>query len=148
MRFFIAGVMQGSSDGSRIADQGYRQSIAQALLARWPDTEVVDPFSLHPNSLEYDDAAARETLFAMIQLAVNSDLVIAYVPEASMGTALEMYAAYQAGVPVVTISPMTHNWVVRSLSRRVFADLEGFIAFVENVDSPDGARFEFLHRLV
>jgi hypothetical protein len=136
MRIFVAGVMQGSSDGSQMADQGYRQAISRALLARWPTVEVMDPFSLHPSSLEYDDTVARETLFAMIDLAVNSDLVIAYAPVASMGTALEMYAAYQAGVPVVTISPMSHNWVVRSLSRRVFADLESFLSFVESADSP------------
>jgi hypothetical protein len=136
MRIFIAGVMQGSSDGSQMADQGYRQAIGRALITRWPDVEVVDPFSLHPNSLEYDAAVARETLFGLIDLAVNSDLVIAYAPVASMGTALEMYAAYQAGVPVVTISPMRHNWVVRSLSRRVFADLESFLTFLEAAGSP------------
>ena len=131
MRIFIGGVMQGSKHGKGIADQDYRQRIAQALLARWPDIEVVDPYTLHPNSVEYDDAAAQETLFAMVDLAAHSDLVIAYVPTASMGTTLEMYAAYQHGVPVITISPMAENWVVRALSRRVFPNLASFLATVQ-----------------
>ena len=38
---------------------------------------------------------------------------------ASMGTALEMFSAYRAGVPVYAVRPMGANWVVRALSRRV-----------------------------
>ena len=60
-----------------------------------------------------------------------SDLLIAYVPTASMGAALEMYVAHARGVPVVTISPLAENWVVRALSRRVYGDLDGFLAAVE-----------------
>jgi hypothetical protein len=136
MRIFIGGVMQASNHGKGIVDQGYRQQIAGAIQARWPEIEVIDPFSLHPNSVEYDDASARETLFAMVNLAATSDLVIAYVPTASMGTALEMYAAYQRGVPVLTISPLATNWVVIVLSRRVFPDLPGFLAALAVAESP------------
>jgi hypothetical protein len=136
MRIFIGGVMQASNHGKGIVDQGYRQEIAAALRARWPDVEVVDPFVLHPNSVEYNDAAARETLFAMAELAAGSDLVIAYVPTASMGTALEMYGAYQHGVPVLTISPLRENWVVKALSTRVFSDLASFLAFVQTSETP------------
>jgi hypothetical protein len=135
VRVFIAGVMQASSLGKGIVDQGYRSAIRAALLARWPDLTVVDPFELHPMSVEYEDAAAAETLFRMIDLASSSDLMIAYAPVASMGTALEMYAAYQQGVPVLTISPMRDNWVVRALSRRVFPDLPSFKAFIAGADS-------------
>ncbi len=114
MRVFIGGVMQASNHGKGIVDQGYRRRIAAALQARWPEIEIVDPFEIHPDSVEYDDPAAKETLFALLDLAAGSDLVIAYVPTASMGTALEMYRAYQAGVPVVTISPLATNWVVKA----------------------------------
>ena len=126
MRVFIGGVMQASNAGKGIMDQGYRRHITDALLARWP--EVLDPFAMHPQSVEYDDAAAAATLFAMLDLATGADLVIAYVPTASMGTALEMYVAHRAGVPVATISPLETNWVVRALSSRVFSDLESFCA--------------------
>ncbi|OIO96446.1 MAG: hypothetical protein AUK03_03980 [Anaerolineae bacterium CG2_30_64_16] len=138
MRLFIGGVMQASNHGKQLMDQDYRRQIGEALTARWPDVEVVDPYALHPNSVEYNDAAAKATLFAMIDLAIGSDLVIAYVPVASMGTAMEMYAAYQHGVPVVVISPMAENWVVRSLSRRVYDDLASFLAAVKVADTPAG----------
>ena len=55
-------------------------------------------------------------------------MVIAYLPEASMGTAIEMWEAYQHGVAVVTISPMKHNWAVKFLSHALYADLEEFQA--------------------
>ena len=125
-RVFIGGVMQGSKQGKGIVSQDYRQQIRDALLARWPDLEVIDPFALHPNSGDYDQDGAEETLFAMVDQAKGSDLVIAYVPVASMGTAMEMYAAYQHDVPVISISPLSENWVVRVLSRRVFPDLTSF----------------------
>jgi len=136
MRIFIGGVMQASNHGKKLMDQDYRRQIGEALTARWPDVEVVDPYALHPNSVDYDDAAAKATLFAMIDLAIGSDLVIAYAPVASMGTAMEMYAAYQHGVPVVAISPMAENWVVRSLSQRVYNNLGSFLAAIQAADTP------------
>ena len=136
MRVFIGGVMQGSNSGRQIADQGYRRRIADALKTRWPNVEVIDPFDLHPASIDYDDERAKETLFGMVDLAAASDLLIAFVPAASMGTALEMWAAYHAGVPVVTISPLATNWVVRSLSRRVFPDTESFLVHLGRAESP------------
>jgi hypothetical protein len=136
VRVFIAGVMQASKLGKGIVDQSYRSEIRGALLARWPDLTVLDPFELHPTSVEYQDPAAAETLFRMIDLASSSDLMIAYAPVASMGTAIEMYAAYQRGVPVLTISPMKDNWVVRALSRRVFPDLSSFLVSLAGADSP------------
>jgi hypothetical protein len=135
MRIFIGGVMQASNHGKGIVDQGYRGQIARALQARWPDIGVIDPFSLHPNSVEYNDASARETLFAMVDLAAHSDLVIAYVPTASMGTAMEMFAAYQRGVPVITISSLATNWVVIALSCRVYPDLSSFLDAIASAGS-------------
>ena len=135
MRVFIGGVMQASNHGKALVDQNYRSRITRALLSRWPETDVLDPYALHPRSVDYDDASARETLLGMMKLAAQSDLLIAFVPTASMGTALEMYVAYERGVPVVTISPLAENWVVRSLSRRVFPDLETFLACLESAES-------------
>jgi hypothetical protein len=136
VRVFIAGVMQASSPTKGIVDQRYRSEIRSALLARWPELDVVDPFELHPNSVEYLDAEARATLLNLLDLASSCDLVVAYAPVASMGTALEMYVAYLRNVPVVTISPLAENWVVRGLSRRVFPDMASFAEFVAGAESP------------
>jgi hypothetical protein len=137
MRVFIGGVMQASRVDDAIEDQAYRNELAVALNARWAELEVVDPLALHPNSVTYDDAAAKVTLFALLELATACDLLIAYVPQASMGTALEMYVAYQRGVPVITISPMRANWVVRALSTRIFPDTPAFLAHLASVESPE-----------
>ena len=66
----------------------------------------------------------------MADLAAQADLVIAYVPSASMGTAIEMWQAFRAGTPLVTISPMAANWVVRFLSDAVLPDLGAFANWV------------------
>jgi hypothetical protein len=130
MRVFIAGIMQGSRTDSGIVAQNYRQELAQVLREHVPGVEVVDPVELHPGSVNYDPERARRTLVALAEEAGRVDALVAYVPTASMGTAVEMWQAYRGGVPVYTISPLASNWVVRSLSARVFPDVAAFQAFV------------------
>jgi hypothetical protein len=60
------------------------------------------------------------------------DLLLAYVPEASMGTAIEMWEAYQHGAAVISISPLKHNWAVKFLTHILYPDLEDFEAAVTN----------------
>ena len=81
---------------------------------------------MHPQSPGYDDAQARRTLLGLLEEAARVDLLVAYVPQASMGTALEMWEAFRAGIPVVTISPLAANWIVRHLSAVVLPDLAAF----------------------
>jgi len=126
MRVFIGGVIQGSMQERGISDQGYRQAIGRMVKAQHPAAKIVDPVALFPDSVDYDDDRAREVLLSMAGEAARADVVIAYLPEASMGTALEMVRAYDAGAPVVSISPMAHNWFIRFFSRRVFPTLEAF----------------------
>lgn len=130
MKVFIAGIMQGSRLDRYIDDQGYRQAIAQMIQERHPQAEILDPNELHPNGVDYDDQTAKTTLLEMADLAGEADLVVAYAPVASMGTAIEMWQAFQAGVPLVTVSPMAANWVVRHLSSVVLPDLEAFRSWV------------------
>jgi len=136
MRVFIGGIMQGSHQANIMADQGYREAIADALRRRWADVEVVDPLLLHPEGLVYGDESARQALLDMMALAPQCDLVVAYLPTASMGTALEIYSAYLASVPVVAVSPMQHNWVLRAFARRIYPDLPAFRAAVERAETP------------
>ncbi len=129
-RVFIAGIMQGSRRENDLDAQDYRRFIGEVLRAHVPQVDIIDPLELHPNSVAYDLEAARATLIGMAAAAGAADAVVAYVPAASMGTALEMWEAYHHGKPVVTISPLQHNWVVNALSTRVLADLDQFRAFV------------------
>ena len=130
MKIFIAGIMQGSRRENSLIEQDYRQEIGALLQQHVPNVEIVDPLALHPDSVSYSDEDARRTLIDLAKVAGRADAVIAFVPEASMGTALEMWEAYQNQRPVFTISPLTHNWVVKGLSTQVFKDMQTFRAFV------------------
>jgi len=130
VKVFIAGIMQGSRMDRYIDDQDYRRMITEALADRFADVEMLDPNELHPNGVDYDDVMAKATLLEMANLASQADLLVAYVPKASMGTALEMWKAFEANVPLVTISPMAANWVIKHLSSVVLPDLEAFREWV------------------
>jgi hypothetical protein len=130
MRVFIAGIMQGSRADGGIDAQDYRREIARIVRRHAPGVEVLDPFELHADGVSYSPAQARQTLLEMAALAGQVDVLVAYVPSASMGTAIEMWNAYQRGRRVYTISPLGDNWVVRSLSERVFPDMAAFANFV------------------
>lgn len=130
MRIFLAGIMQGSRREMSIAEQDYRGQLDAMLRRHLNGVEIVDPFALHPNSVNYSPDEGRRTLFDMMEEAAGCDALVAYLPEASMGTALEMWRAYQNGRCVFAISPLSENWVVKFLSTRVFASLDAFREFV------------------
>jgi len=130
MRIFLAGIIQGSIAEANIYDQNWREPI-KALLARYlPEADVYCHFSRHPNSITYDLPDIRATLAEGIAAAEASDLVIAYVPSASMGTAIEIHRAARAGAVILTISPLAANWVLRAYSDRLFEDLRQFEDFL------------------
>ena len=139
-RVFIGGIMQGSRRENTIDTQDYRRIISDCLRAQLAQVEVIDPFQLHPDSVAYEREQARQTLITLAHEAGRADAVIAFVPEASMGTALEMWEAHRGRKPIFTISPLRHNWVVQCLSTRVFASLEEFCAFVTSGDFEQALR--------
>jgi len=132
MHVFIAGVMQGSRQDHYIDDQDYRLRIADALRNHGPDVHVTDPWALHPDSPTYDDGRTRDTFVANVNLAREADLLIAYLPYASMGTAIEMWAAYSSHTYVVAVTPMTHNWVVRITADEILPSLESLLAYIQS----------------
>jgi len=124
MRFFLAGIMQGSHLAATIHNQDYRGRIKQLLVEHFPGAEIYDPLADHRNSLAYDDEYGRQVFLRHNRLCGEVDVVLAFVPEASMGTAIEMWEAHQHGKAVIAISPMKHNWAVRFLSHELYADVE------------------------
>jgi hypothetical protein len=124
MRIFLAGIMQGSHLAATLHHQGYRQHIRELLAAHFPGARVYDPLADHADSLSYDDQRGREVFFHHCALCRESDVVVAFVPEASMGTAIEMWEAHRHGGAVIAVSPMSLNWAVKFLSHAVYADLD------------------------
>ena len=137
MKIFIAGVMQGSIKGKGIQGQDYRGRICEAVKIPHPDAEIVDPFSLFPDSVEYDDQRAKQVLFKMAAEAASSDILIAYLPEASLGTALEMIRAYDSGSTIISISPMEKNWFIRAVSNKIFPALDDFCNWISQANFLD-----------
>ena len=134
MKVFIAGIMQGSTQGHGIQAQDYRQQICEAVLTLHPKAEIVDPFSLFPDSVTYDDQRAKRVLFEMADEAGSADILIAYLPQASMGTALEMIRAYDNGKTIISISPMEANWLIKAVSAKIFSTLDEFLHWVREND--------------
>lgn len=132
MRFFIAGIMQGSHVGALLHDQGYREHVTRLLESHFPQAEVYDPRAQHAESLGYDRVTGREVFFRHNAMCREVDVLLAVVPEASMGTAIEMWEAYQHGAAVITVSPLKHNWAVKFLSHAIYCDLGELEAAVES----------------
>jgi hypothetical protein len=130
VKIFLSGIIQGSNLGRELNDQGYRHAIKDILRAHCPAVEVVCPMDLHPDSVDYAPDLGKETFLTLVQEAKATDALIAYLPSASMGTAIEIWEAYRAGMPIYTITPMTTNWVINFFSTRVFETLPEFEFFV------------------
>lgn len=128
MRIFLAGIMQGSHAGQVLHHQGYRVRLRQLVRDHFPDAEVYDPLADHQGSLGYDDVQGRAVFEHHNRMCREVDMVVAYVPEASMGTAIEMWEAYRHGRCVVAISPLAHNWAIKFCSHLLVPDLEAFAA--------------------
>lgn len=123
LRFFIAGIIQGSLPDS-VHPQDYRREIATLLAAHFPGADIFDPVVRYPDSLSYDDEAASKAFFNLMELAGQTDVLIAFVPEASMGTAIELWNAHHAGALIVCVTGLTRNWVIRYLSDLIVPDIK------------------------
>jgi len=124
--------MQGSRRTDDICGQDYRTTIREIILSNYPEAEVVCPFELYPDSPYYGPKEGKRTFLDLIDRAKEADFLVAYLPEASMGTAIEMWQAYRAGAQILSISPMVENWVVKFLSDRAFATVEEFAEFMSS----------------
>jgi len=143
MRIFLAGIMQGSHLGLTLHNQSYRERLKELLAEHLPQAMVYDPLADHADSLDYGEERGKEVFFGHNRLCREVDVVLAVVPQASMGTAIEMWEGYQAGRAVIAISPLKHNWAVRFLSHRIYADIDEFAAALA-----DGSLAELLRGIL
>ncbi|WP_254507316.1 hypothetical protein [Anatilimnocola floriformis] len=134
MRIFLAGIMQGSHLGAVMHYQGYREQLRELLQQHLPEVEVYDPLADHQLSLDYTDEMAREVFLNHNRMCGQVDVLIAFVPEASMGTAIEMWEAWRANRVVIAISPLTLNWTIKYCSHLVYVDLVSFQADLASGD--------------
>lgn len=133
MKFFIAGIMQGSHQSDALHSQSYRDELREMLAAAFPAAEIYDPFSDHGQSIGYNDETARDVFYQHNRMCREVDCLIAFVPEASMGTAVEMWEAHEHGKAlVIAISPLVKNWAVKFSSHLICEDLPAFEKIVSS----------------
>lgn len=130
--FFIAGIIQGSIAHKGIHNQDYRDEIRTLLERHFPEGNVYCPFDNHPNSINYGPKKGGSVFFDLMRRASEVDVLVAFLPEASMGTAIEMWEAYHKKKVILAISPLKENWAVKYLSTAVFNDISTFERFVES----------------
>ncbi len=128
---FLAGIIQGSERDRGVHGQEYRKHIKEVLRQADPRYEIYCPVENHPESIHYDNLKAAEVFHHHVELVNKSDVLVVYLPEASMGSSIEMWEASRAGVPVVCVSPMKENWVVRILSDVICTDLADFSEWIK-----------------
>ena len=141
--------MGGSGGGSSqlanvaVESQDYRAQIRDAVIAAESGAQVVDPAEvveargpdLHPPDGPVDwrtDESVAAMFAECVRLAAEADVVISYLPTASMGSAVELHAAREAGRLVVVVAPgrMRSNWVVRSYAHYIFDDVSSLAAWL------------------
>jgi hypothetical protein len=132
MRVFIGGIMQGQRRDDQIGNQDYRVRITEAFRKAAPDIELFDPWAINPGSVNFDEEKARTTFLTMTKAVGEANLLIAYLPQASMGTAMEMWEAFNAGVYVVAVTPLVHHWAIKFTSNEILPDLASLLAEIEN----------------
>ena len=132
-KFFIAGIIQGSKRGRNLCKQDYRKRIKFLLKKYFPKAEVVDPVAVHPNSPAYPSKKAKRIFFGLIEQAKECDCFVAYLPTASMGTAIEMLECKNNKIPIWTISPLRENWSVKFLSSKIFKNMREFEKFLSSM---------------
>ncbi|HID51655.1 MAG TPA: MoaD/ThiS family protein [Anaerolineae bacterium] len=132
MHIFIAGIMQATRMDDQIESQNYRVQITEALQKQLPQVQITDPWALNPGSVNYDEERARHTFITNTIRAGDADLLIAYLPQPSMGTAMEMWEAFKGGAYIIAITPYKHHWSVRFTAQEIWPDLESFIGLLEN----------------
>lgn len=125
LTFFLAGIIQGSLPDS-IHDQVYRGDIAAMLRAAFPGADIFNPTDAYPDSLSFDYETGKNAFFDLMNRAGQAKVVIAFLPEASMGTAIEIWNAFHAGHLVIAISPLGENWVLKFMAQHVCSDMASF----------------------
>lgn len=130
MQFFVAGIIQGSIEELEIHSQDYRVRIREMLKKHFPEAEVFCPVEHHPNSLYYAFEEGQRTFFDLMARAAEADVLVAFLPEASMGTAIEIWEAFQRGRVVLAVSPLKGNWVVKFLADAVLNSLDDLEIFI------------------
>jgi hypothetical protein len=128
----VVGILRGSRRGMQFHSQEYRKQIKAVLEKHLPGVEVYSPIESAQDMHDYGLVRGIEAFFDMVRRASQYDAIVAYVPEASMGSAIMMWEAYRNQRIVVAISPLEDNRTVKALSSALCKDMKEFSSFVKS----------------
>jgi hypothetical protein len=120
--------MKGGIIEQGLFDQSYRSKLYALIKDVYPDAEIIGYDELYSEGV---DGFEQRAFFELIEQASGCDVVIAFLPTASMGTAIEIWEAYRKGKIVLTVSPLNRNWTVKFLSSRIFNDIQSLELFLQ-----------------
>ena len=112
--------MRGSAKDECFICQTYRDKIAEILELHDKDILVFDPLEGCDveASNEVDFETGKKVFFDEIDEVCDCSLLVVYLPEASMGSAIEMWMADERRIPIISITTMKENWTIKFLSDR------------------------------
>ena len=68
----------------------------------------------------------------MTARAGEADLLIAYLPNVSMGTAMEMWEAYRSNTYIIAVTPHVHHWAIRFTANEIVPDLNSLLELIQS----------------
>jgi hypothetical protein len=162
MLFFIARPYGGAgTDGSK--GTPFEREVAQikgALKEKYPYAMIFDPWDvyikdrahIYSKKHRHGRTRGKQVYRRALEIAAAADVVVAYLPRRSMGSADEMAAAGRKGRLVVSISPprspdgeQVNNWTVISYTIHEDNVYDSVKTFIEDVKK--GAILSKIRRL-
>lgn len=122
---YITGIQRGSK--KELHPQTYRKQIIDAIRETWDSATLQCPTIDESRDKEEQLKDTVKEFEQRLSLLKKANIIVAYIPEASMGSAIELYNASLRGKYVVTISPMRSNRIIRLFSHDIYDSVESFI---------------------
>ncbi|MCD4656478.1 MAG: hypothetical protein K8S87_02925 [Planctomycetes bacterium] len=125
IKIFVSGIVHGSREND-VYPQCYRKRIVDVIEKSWQSAIVICPTIVNSKSLTESVTETAKAFEQQLSLLKKSNIVVAYIPEASMGTAIEIYNASMRGKYVVTITPLISNRMIRMFSHDIYDSVDSF----------------------
>ena len=123
---YVTGILQNSRSKD-LYPQDYRKNIVDAIKETWESAIVQCPIIVGSADNKESLKETVKEFEQQLALLKKANIVVAYIPEPSMGSAIEIYNASLRGKYVVTISPIKTNRVVRMFSHDIYDSIESFL---------------------
>ena len=125
VKIFVSGIVHGSREND-VYPQCYRKRLVDVIEKSW-ETAIVSCPSIANSKTSTESLTDTMKAFELqLSSLKKSDIVVAYIPEASMGAAIEIYNASLRGKYVVTITPLQSSRIIKIFSHDIYDSVDSF----------------------